>query len=122
MALTIAGYKIFENLMLTPKFSQTQNFLRNLNLQGEFLIGFILLPRTCAYEIDSYKWCEALSSISPPWRALRAIPEVMTYHVVSTKFFNVSIYDCKDFNEFPILAFKYTSQCIHLSRKSFGNP
>ena len=27
MALTIAGYKILENLMLTPKFSQSQNFL-----------------------------------------------------------------------------------------------
>ena len=95
MALRIAGYKIFENLMLTPKFSQTQHFLRNLNLQGEFLIGFILLPRTCVQEIDSYKWCEALSSISPPWRPLRAIPKVSTECVA----YDAEIYDFQDFEE-----------------------
>ena len=42
MAFTIASYNVFENFMLTPKFSQTQNFLPNLNLQEKFLIEFIL--------------------------------------------------------------------------------
>ena len=52
----------------------------------EAKLSYEISIESLASEITPHTWCEALSSISPPWPALRATPEIPKFHMTSVHY------------------------------------